>query len=1004
VTRSPLSSILACMVLTATTAYAEQGTGGAGAPAPATLPVHEGGRIWSMSQPPLLNWQGSVLTDVDQGAGLAVIGVQKNFLNPLAGVMSARLEAVGGASREGAEGGVRLLAVSPLLRAHVGLDYDIRSNRVDVLLGTEFNVRRGGLFGHGTRLRAGWLPGRDAFQFGVSVPVGQRAGSTRPRTDRLRTRELRPAAATARPATPDATMREFRAAADAVTRLVMPLHTRLGGDASAAVAPDVTAVNALAPADRVLARMIDAWTAVFTSAVTGSGGSPAALATRARRIVLEDVILPFDGLFGQRRTRGSIYVFTARAEARFSAELATAGLTAEQRAAAVAAFHGTLREIDGVRADVRRAWHSDRRVFLPLQLALAPDEADTQAEIDVLIEQATADRFEDGNRIYYVLNEAFQFEFSRTVSLADRYHVLWIHDVRGSGETGSVDRVSALHVREYFEALTERVRRYDEAGRLPEYHIVLDQFYYQTNNARRWMDLLERPLTREIVFPPGNDEAQRDLRAAQEALRQAVAGSRRLQEQRARFGDDWLRDLVKVHVHITHPSDFSFWARGLLPGLGMPDNLMRDHRKIVFYDLSREDPAAGEVLFSGMGLGEHYAGATWEDRAIILQGPAAYRIKEAARRLFARQGFPDARLSAAFTDEPVPTDYSVRVQTARERLASSVVPPARVLQSHNDVGYGEKKASISKAILLSVMPRGSVLIAPDSLWEDVLWGSLMMGSALRGCRALVIAPSFDNAPGTAWPVMARMHMLTSRLLAMATALAPRLAAEGGLFKVGLFSETSPVGDMGARAAEARRNFAAAGPWLTQLIPFTAETLERWQQHAAEIARTMPPNYLVDPELKVKPKLHMKGLYAVSRSAWDGLFSRPEMTQTLTEYLTQRGRQVSGQQRDVRELPEAVWKMRRALLTAHEAELTPADREQTIRYLQIGSFNMNDRSMLLDGEVELTVSGLAAQSGMLDFVIVSGLTTWVDSQAALDALLPPPTAFRRLVARWGRSVL
>jgi hypothetical protein len=210
--------------------------------------------------------------------------------------------------------------------------------------------------------------------------------------------------------------------------------------------------------------------------------------------------------------------------------------------------------------------------------------------------------------------------------------------------------------------------------------------------------------------------------------------------------------------------------------------------------------------------------------------------------------------------------------------------------------------------------------------------------------------------------------------------------------------------MAGRAHEARRNFDEAGAWLKALIPFSAETMSRWQQHADELARSKPVQYLVESDAAGRPKLHMKGLYAVSRSAWDGLFPRPEMTVTLTEYLTQRARQVSGEQRDVRALPEAVWKARRELLAAHEASLTADERAGTIRYLQIGSFNMNDRSMLLDGEVELTVSGLAAQSGMLDFIVVCGLTTWVDSQAAIDALIAPPSAFQRLVARWGRSVL
>ena len=66
--------------------------------------------------------------------------------------------------------------------------------------------------------------------------------------------------------------------------------------------------------------------------------------------------------------------------------------------------------------------------------------------------------------------------------------------------------------------------------------------------------------------------------------------------------------------------------------------------------------------------------------------------------------------------------------------------------------------------------------------------------------------------------------------------------------------------------------------------------------------------------------------------------------------------------------------------------------------------MNDRSLLLDGEVALTVAGLGAQSGLVDFAIVAGLSTWVERQEQIDALLPTPNTLQRLVALWGRSVL
>ena len=46
------------------------------------------------------------------------------------------------------------------------------------------------------------------------------------------------------------------------------------------------------------------------------------------------------------------------------------------------------------------------------------------------------------------------------------------------------------------------------------------------------------------------------------------------------------------------------------------NNYIRDHRKISFYDVTEEDPYKGGAIFTGMGIGEHYTGATWEDRGV----------------------------------------------------------------------------------------------------------------------------------------------------------------------------------------------------------------------------------------------------------------------------------------------------------------------------------------------------------------------------------------------------
>jgi hypothetical protein len=54
-------------------------------------------------------------------------------------------------------------------------------------------------------------------------------------------------------------------------------------------------------------------------------------------------------------------------------------------------------------------------------------------------------------------------------------------------------------------------------------------------------------------------------------------------------------------------ADASFWSPQVVPLLGFPDDFIRDHRKIVFHDISEDDPYRGMAIYTGMGFGEHYA-------------------------------------------------------------------------------------------------------------------------------------------------------------------------------------------------------------------------------------------------------------------------------------------------------------------------------------------------------------------------------------------------------------
>lgn len=61
---------------------------------------------------------------------------------------------------------------------------------------------------------------------------------------------------------------------------------------------------------------------------------------------------------------------------------------------------------------------------------------------------------------------------------------------------------------------------------------------------------------------------------------------------------------MKVHVNVTQQSDFSFRSHHIIPGIPFaPDNLMRDHRKLVIYDVNEAEPNRGGMFVMGIGSG-----------------------------------------------------------------------------------------------------------------------------------------------------------------------------------------------------------------------------------------------------------------------------------------------------------------------------------------------------------------------------------------------------------------
>ena len=79
------------------------------------------------------------------------------------------------------------------------------------------------------------------------------------------------------------------------------------------------------------------------------------------------------------------------------------------------------------------------------------------------------------------------------------------------------------------------------------------------------------------------------------------------------------------------------------------------------------------------------------------------------------------------------------------------------------------------------------------------------------------------------------------------------------------------------------------------------------------------------------------------------------------------------------------------------------RARDLFYLLTGSQNQNDRSLLLDGEIMCLVAGPEALAALIDFVAIAARSTWVETTAGLDSLIPRHTRDKVKLARSLRSL-
>jgi hypothetical protein len=952
--------------------------------------------VFSIGQPS--RWQLYVDAMFQSGSGsshdaLVVAGTEQSLFNPVVGALAADAEVYGSAGDARADVGARGVLRVPALALGIGVDWNVTRGRGDLLVTYRSAIRRGGLLGNGTMLRVDWLPTRSGtFALGIHVPVAQPlAGRTRPRQVEVRLPARPPRtkeAGQGLPANLEAALQHL----DEATRLV-------GACSSIWSRKQVQVLRGAPPCADASSAYDDSLASAFGSAV-GLQAAGTRIAARARAGLLDAVLLPYDTLLGQVKAPADrIDGLTGAAQASFARWLAdSSGLPIADQSSARAVHARWLVSVEHVHAALVEQWKDSRFVWLPLQLALAPDQYDEQAEVDALIARAAGRPFTDHNALTYLQGRDLPLEIARSIGAARDYHVLWTHDITSRRHgTHHIDDIGYEMVADaYLPALIAAVRRYDETGRLPVYMIYLDQYFYEPRGGRLWMTMLEDPLHASMSLPANNAEREAHLRDRQRELRAAVSASARLQRDAAHNGRDaWLARTVKVHVNITDPSDFSFRSRHIVPPFPMtPDNLMRDHRKIAFYDLTESEPWRGGMLIMGAGVGAQFATSTWEDRGYRLSGPATLEARAALRRLLRAHGIREA-------DVPAPLREAAPDQEA-QWSANAGDHDGRALQVHNEVGWGAKRSSVVRAMLYELVQPGTVVIVPDPQWASPHWAAMLAGAAARGAHVYVVAPSLVNAPTPDKALMTLAHDVLLRLLEIRRDLATPFQVSQGELRVGLFTATAELTDARARRAEVRAGVARA-PWLRELFPFTPRALAvlgSSEAHAAgdgENAAT-----LVKDEIPREPKVHQKTQLVARPGAIAALLQQPGWEDALASAIDAQAQETAELTEQLRggtaNVDTASARRADAMLAGFTRGMSEVERRRVTFYFAVGTQNEDPRAMVLDGEAMLLTSGFQGAAGVVDLYYLMARSTWITDATELDRLLPGATWMDRL-ARW-----
>jgi len=889
-----------------------------------------------------------------------------------------------------AGGAVGVLAGIPWLYA--GPEYRFPDHDLSFTVSFRFPLRRGGLLGQGDLLRLDYRSAQRELLAGLTFP----SPFERYRVSRPGRTALRPPAARipgGGPGTQLATLRpetehsidEARHAVLWLSRLLTPHFEPDGFAASAAAYREHIRLPGHTFEEED-ARYHAGLDSAFASALDGSLPEGRRVAALAESILFRDVVVAFNRSFGQERVPAHAGGYCARALAAFQSRLADEalapvpgiGLQISRRAACAEIFRQVLITVREASAQSGERWResfllwSNRGslAWVPLNYGLRPGQYDTQGEWDTVLSEVTGEPFTDANRIEYLMMEQFHLRLKRMIRETRYYQVTIVHDFRGRTPDGRTDLYGwDIVVDGYMAAFREAIRELDAGtrDRLPQFYLFLDANYYQARGSRGIMTFLEN-LTRPLRTGFEHESIRDQIEAAQDSLIRAIRRSPSL----AHATEREIRDAFRVHVSVTNPFDPAF----------VLDITRRDHRKVGFRDVFEEDPGSGEAIFTGQGIGEHYNGTGWEDRGIEVRGSALVQLKSAARELLIGQGLSEREIPQYLQPRPFPPNYAERcVRLRADGWTTPVSIPV------NETGYGAKDASVLKAAIYNLAPRGSYLLSYDSLWSSEFWAGMFVSAALRGANMLAVGPVPANAPSAARPTL---HYLRQNLRMMIEArayFAEDLARGGGMLRAGLYAHDAPTSDF-RRREEAFQRGRATYPFLREVIPTHPSVDTFLVRFAREFSRVPQ----VELRLRPRPLLHMKCQLFGTAEAFQ-INGLAEWSQVLAKHLQIRKQETFGMGSPgiTPAVLDTMPPGGRRLVDAFEARLDsiwPDSKQRVIFTFTIGSHNQNPRSLLLDGEDLVAVSGYHSAISIIDMAFILCVSEWPADVEDFDRLFHP----------------